>query len=781
MSQKIENTAESKSELPANEIDVSKFEMTMLWPVLVQPLRKDEGALVDESLDPTKPHFLEKWADSIVDNSDKKWSHFDQLYPSASTLDATRGYAEFCYFHPFVRNFLYENRGDIRDFELRPRKASNVSGDRLKTAPNRNLRVLERIDINPKDNDAGSPVGQEKNRSNARLDVSYDLWRTGLDEQTEGWTGLVSSFELHRCRMYLFDTRVVILEVQLRHEGTLFQEGLSYDATGKPVGQELQLDLQQVQKLQDIVRRTYTPYWELSHEVGTVRQETRHVPDRLRLQIGDETMEHGFGAFEFEGEEQDLDALHGWRLSDLATKTICDDARHHREQVYEDRETPTVKFWRSLIAPIEPVTHINSRNKKGKNIRCPLQFEHIQDDRVPTLSYIAVGGPEDNLKGPSRKVRRISEGDWMRLAFMDDPGVSTTWPYSPKFFAGMSSPLEGVAYDRFWHPTGEVPAQDGFNTTRWMCCGYGLVGVGDGSDSDFFTNEEHGALCHFRHHYKSLTLIALFHRASLLKYKHRLAEISDEMLKANTEEDELNDAFRKSSERLAKEFMRFRTLYWFSEVTNHIQGTELFHMFRKHLNLDSIFSDVGSDIESATSLMRQWDESRQLKNSNQLATVAAILAMMVPLLLWVELGMTGNLNTAAHWSLGLLFVGLVLGVFCFVSIPLEWRKQLRLTFSNVREDSWLRRFVGWGYRCRGYLAAGMLIVGLLLLFFDPRSSPDRIPENHSATAGELKTTDPEESVPTAKSERKDDRVEQKSQSPASGEGKDESAATANTQ
>ena len=342
---------------------------------------------------------------------------------------------------------------------------------------------------------------------------------------------------------------------------------------------------------------------------------------------------------------------------------------------------------------------------------------------MPMLSYVAVGGPDDKqLEGPFRKVRRISEGDWMRLAFIDDPGDSRTWPYSPQFFNG--PPLAEFAYDRFWHSTGTEPAQDGFNTTRWMCCGYGLVGVGDGSDSNFFTNEDHGALCHFRHHYKSLALIALFHRASLLTYKHRLAEISDEMLKASThieernDEEERNDAFRKSSERLAKEFMRFRTLYWFSEVTNHVQGTELFHMFRKHLNLDVIFKDVSSDIESATSLMRQWDQKRQLKNSNQLAAVAAILAMMVPAFLWIELGLVGDLNNVAHWSLGLLLVGLVLGVFSFVSTPLELQKRIRSSFPLTKEKGWV---------FRGCLAAITMAIGLFLLLFDARSSPHESP------------------------------------------------------
>ena len=121
---KKKSAAEPDGVLPANKIDVSKFEMTMLWPVLVQPLRNEGGDLVDELLDPTKRHFLEKWADSIVGKGENKWGHFDELYPSEKRDDATRSYAEFCYFHPFVRNFLFETRGDLRDFESQQRPVS---------------------------------------------------------------------------------------------------------------------------------------------------------------------------------------------------------------------------------------------------------------------------------------------------------------------------------------------------------------------------------------------------------------------------------------------------------------------------------------------------------------------------------------------------------------------------------------------------------------------------------------------------------------------------------
>ena len=205
-----------------------------------------------------------------------------------------------------------------------------------------------------------------------------------------------------------------------------------------------------------------------------------------------------------------------------------DAATLQREHVYFHREPHTNAIWRKLLEPLVP-SHLRieglsdipqiPQNDFG------LRFEHIADDRIPLMSYISLAEPQErgdplamaddsaNAQADHRQtqnaalaiaaglnpVRRISPGDWMRLAFVDDEGDSSKYPYSPAFFSG--DPLGGFAYDRFWHPTGTGEAQDRFHSIRWLCSGYALTVVGNARDCAFFADEQSGALCHFRHHY----------------------------------------------------------------------------------------------------------------------------------------------------------------------------------------------------------------------------------------------------------------------------------------
>ncbi|MCA9203863.1 MAG: hypothetical protein KDA59_12485, partial [Planctomycetales bacterium] len=385
-----------------------------------------------------------------------------------------------------------------------------------------------------------------------------------------------------------------------------------------------------VLRLQDIVRRAYAPYWDSDQIAG-------HCPRRLELIIpGRETI---FSEFD------------NGRASGARTST-----RH----VFDHREPYTEKVFQALLEPIRPVRTCGT-DRDGL-----LQFEHIGDERIPTLSYVAVDDP-----------RKISTGDWIRLAALDDEGDSWTYPYSPEFVG--ANPLSGFAYDRFWHPTGAPPGQDWFHRTRWLCAGYGLVGVGphDPQGRDFFSNAHDGALAHFRHHYFALAMIAHFQRASLLRFKQALAEAAGNLHENASQVRDNRRDFREATDRLIEEFLRFRTQYWFSEVSNQIQGRELFDLFSRHLRLQPLFEEVSADLEQAETLLRGWDEEEQTQAAQQLSIVAALFLAIAPALDWLGTAMAKKLT---WWGPSLsLFLLLLGGVLLFVELPRKWRLLGKLT------------------------------------------------------------------------------------------------------
>lgn len=703
----------------SHQIPIHRLEIALVMPVLVQARKRDNDSYFDPQLDPTGHDFLTRWAEEIKEKSNSIWSEVSGAYPPKTGLEASRAYSEFCYFHPFVRNFLYVTRGDIRErARQKKRKISKLSTEELarlvEDSPNRNLRILERKDI-------------------SRLGVEYAM---DLDGQ-KNFASLISWFEIDSCWLYLFDTQVAMLELRLIHQTTNIQPTTDESPADQP------LDLRILLKIQDIIRRVYSPYWttfEPKWAPGSVKHEDVHVPMSMTLEFKTKNdgsapsppIHSSFGNFQTTAltapqvKGLNFTPGNGSQL-DGATREAANAVQEHLNHVYIHREPYTVEIWREILSPLNPST-LCSGVKRTSN----LNFEHIRDERTMLMSHIAVGIPKDskNLDPKQEKcdslsdalsdaqretiprdVRRIRTGDWLRLAAIDDPGESASYPYSPVFFSNLENPLEEFAYDRFWHPTGMTPGQESFHSTRWLCSGYGFSAVGDASNSDFFMDEHAGALCHFRHHYFALGMIAQFHHASLLNYKHRLAEAADAMI-SNVEPNERirNADFRQKAELLAKELMRFRTLYWFSEVSNQSQGAELFRMYRHHLKLGDLFDDVCGDSEAAVNLLRQWDNSDQAAASQSLALLGVVFLVFAPFLNNLDKLFPDTCQEFGFIGIAVLTAGMVL---MFTRLPSSWLVKDRSISSRVSAGLWrhIVRVRDW-LRCA--LTACLVSLGLIM-------------------------------------------------------------------
>lgn len=577
---------------PSHEIPVRIFEVKLIWPVFLQPRRYDGKDLQNDLLDPNQPEFLQKWVDVITQADQSQWEETDSSFPPLTGAESGPGYAEFCYFHPYVRNFLYVNRDDVRAYyKSASAKDRTTLEEAVQKSPNRNLRLLKRRDL-----------------EGATLDVEYSMMPDAANEQL-----LNSCFEVKSSWLYLFDTQIALLELHL-----------NYRVTTDAAGSQWPLNLRMVLRIQDIMRRIYTAYWEVfTRDDGVTHHKDDHVPLRMVLQrhreSGVDPVVAHFGNFQIPA-------------SDLSTAAACDlcaqrplnsalaqdqlkaieAATEQREFAYRHREPFTNAVWKDLLSPLVPLQLVLTGQQALSG--CALSYEHIQDDRCPLMSYLAIGEPQSDVRFDGvYGIRQISQGDWQRLAGIDNEGNSQCWPFSPTFVEG--DPLQGFAYDRYWHATGQVPAQD-YHTTRWLCSACSFSGVGKYDDRVFFTDQHAGALGHFRHHYSVLVLVALFHRASLLRYKHALSENAVEWLNSGgNRREERFDQFREKTLQLQQQLLRFRAFYWISEVSNQTQGQELFVMLRKHLNLQQLYDDVCVDIENASTVLRQEAENKRQQST----------------------------------------------------------------------------------------------------------------------------------------------------------------------
>jgi hypothetical protein len=509
----------------SDSIGVNHYELTLLWPLLLREYGKEEGT--------PDPHRLERWAQTIV--RDGVWEETD-----STDLSSKTGYSEFLYFHPFVRNFLYPNRDDLK--RGAPPKSSG-------------LRVFCRPDVRT----IAAEVYVDPNHNE----------RFVLDAR--------------RVELYVFATSVAILAVHLT-----------------PAAQEAPLSLGQVLRIQDVLRRLHAPYWESpypTHFAG-------HCPLSLEIVSGrgdgrDTVWRANFGKFN----QADASDTAGRR----AVAEQLDNVARHREPL-------PVLPWRKMIEPLRPVT-------AQEPAESCLQYVQIEDERMQVLSYLAVPDP-----------RAISAGDWVRLATVDESGDSRFHPYSPGFLkaSGGGDGFRGFAYDRFWDPQGAPPANYDLTSTRWLCCGYGFAAVGS-SSSRFFTDDSAGALAHFRHHYFKLALIAHFHRASLLGFKQVLSSMLDARRDSTNRTGSNEARFSRDLTALREEFLSFRNRYWFIEVSNQIQGRELFDLWAHHLNTRSLFADVAAEIHEATNV----------RQAARLEDTVEKIAEMQTNVEWVELFIVG--------------------------------------------------------------------------------------------------------------------------------------------
>jgi hypothetical protein len=302
------------------------------------------------------------------------------------------------------------------------------------------------------------------------------------------------------------------------------------------------------------------------------------------------------------------------------------------EFVHAGAEPPLARHWRWLLEPLEPF----------KSVDPPLfqpgsgYYQQIVDDRIPGMTYLAVDDP-----------RLISQGDFDRLCFCDLAG-DASFPFSEHFLA---KGRDKLVYDRFWRPTPDHDtAKDQFDT-RYLCSGFQFLVIGRKA-TWFFDNI---IPSHFRRHYFRIGLIVHFHRAALLKFKDEIAEAIKLVKKQTPAEEFGNREFRERITYLQMTFLKFRSRCWFTEVSNQLQGGEMFAWWSRLLGNPELFEEV----DDASKRLYEGMSEYETKSLSKAAFYGLPITILVGALsvIFAAAGVSKYSPESATLALGLLFLG----------------------------------------------------------------------------------------------------------------------------
>ncbi len=287
---------------------------------------------------------------------------------------------------------------------------------------------------------------------------------------------------------------------------------------------------------------------------------------------------------------------------------------------FEKTRTPTpAKHWKFLLEPME----IWGGVRDGK-----LRYQLLGDERIPVMSFVAFSD-----------IRKLNRGDWMRIAACEASG-SWHLPYAEAFLSDFEAKH---CYDRFWSQKGWQPGPMDENylkelTTRFLVSEHSFsIALEPTGSKPWSMETDDGLRAHFRHHYFQLCLLAHVQNASLQVFSDRLAD----SVRGNTEQYASRIAV------IAKEFALFMDRFWVGEITNQIQGKELFELQVNRLGTAKLFVQVKSEIDFVHQYLTGWRNERVTKGQIVLAKVAYWGLSVSALLSF--LGMNVFIDPSVQW------------------------------------------------------------------------------------------------------------------------------------
>jgi len=474
---------------------------TLARPFILDP--RDDGAATLRTL-----------VDSLTAGG--HWHPVEDLLADAATLDTGFGapvddweglWSEFVYFHPVVRDRLYQ---------------TEVGADSSDTI------VLAREDVR------GLQVRLLHGRQAA--------------------TNPTRDFVVGRIRLHLFAFGVGVLWVELAAKN---------------------VPLADVIDTQDSIRRAFPPYW---------KRDKKNTPA---------SRHHPLTA-------QWLDA----KNTPLGPISDYSDVERYLKTFREQHRVALAPHWEWLLASWDQANPGNAALPR---------VQHLADDRIFTLTYVAFDD-----------VDRLTRGDWIRLAAVDEDGPSATLPYATPFLADFEAKH---FYDRYWDRT--TPGAK-WMSTRYAATGYSFLAAGSYAESEprtlgapepgFFADPVSGGLAHSRRHYARIGLLLAVESAAWTALDEQISAAASRLAGEGPTEDVLDEARRVHGRALD-----VATRWSFTEMSNQAQAKDLVALWRRNMTLDSRRATALQHAQLLHDALEQEEERRQTRESVKLTRVATSL------------------------------------------------------------------------------------------------------------------------------------------------------------
>lgn len=287
----------------------------------------------------------------------------------------------------------------------------------------------------------------------------------------------------------------------------------------------------------------------------------------------------------------------------LAESNFTAGREHFASFTCRGAEPPVAEHWRWLLEAYRPL------ERAGGDGYC---YQQIVDDRIPGMTFLGVDDP-----------RAISEGDFDRLTFCD-LADSALYPFSAEF---LQASRARYCYDRFWRSTPDHDTEGRKFETRYLCSGFQFVAVGPHKDW-FFANI---IASHFRRHYFRMGFVLHYHRAVLLKFADELAESLNHLRTVRRDREFADGRFADAVSLIQEQFVKFCNRGWFEEVSNQLQGREMFAWWRDLLGCDELFEQVNRNSQQLYSMLNERETremSRRQEQMNYLMVVVAVASLV---------------------------------------------------------------------------------------------------------------------------------------------------------
>lgn len=348
----------------------------------------------------------------------------------------------------------------------------------------------------------------------------------------------------------------------------------------------------------------------------------------------------------------------------------------------QERRLLPYRHWRWLITdgeddvfPFESKTHHNA---------C---WRHFSDERLPILATYVLDSRDDYYN--------IDEGNWSRLTFVDPPGSDPT-PYAAEF---LRAQMPDHCYDRYHH------AQDAEADApvRYLMCDYALTTVtyrNDTRPEKWWQGDPTNGYAsvietHMQRHYYQMFLLAVIDKSVMLSISSRISSAVEVFDKARSQrvteaiaEDQLMDAM----EDINKDFLHYVHRFRFTGISGQLQPSEMYAKLRAVMGLDTLFSDIRTELDTAVAFLSGRSEKRGAEATERLGVVATLALVLGLVMAFFSMNIITDKDVlfpsnddTAPWAFGLKYLFVTLSGFIGTDA---------LSSSGASLDHWT---LGWKY------------------------------------------------------------------------------------